>query len=495
MTSPIAIGGAGLSTADVTAIARGAPVALTDAVRARMARGAERYDEIHPGSILQAKWSWLTSRPSPDTETLVAAFVVGHCAGVGEPLPADLVRAMMATRLNVLASGLTGCRPECADLLAAMLNRGVVPVVPSQGSVGAAGDLAPLAHVVRVATRLGGTAWRDGQRLPAAEAMEGLPVVELREKEALSLINGASLTAGAAAIAVERARMLFRTALTACAMSFEVCRADLGCLSAGAIGARNHPGAITVAAELRRLLDDSELVAVGRRPDPFSLRCAPAVLGAALDAIDHVQQVVERELNGACDNPLVLPDEGLVEAGNFHGAPVSLVMDHLATALVQVASIAERRVFRMTYGQLSGLPSFLVPATGLNSGLMLAQYTAASLVSEAKVRAHAASVDTIPTVQHHEDHVSMGPIAARRALHTADLLADVIAIELLCAAQGMDLHLAADLPAAPQAGAGTATALRRVRELVPQWTRDRVLHPDLARIGAAVRAGRFADPQ
>ena len=230
------------------------------------------------------------------------------------------------------------------------------------------------------------------------------------------------------------------------------------------------------------------MVGVGRKPDPFSIRCAPAVIGAARDAVDHIASVVGRELNAAADNPLVFPDNGgLVEAGNVHGAPVALAMDHLKVALTQVASLAERRIFRLTYGQLTGLPSFLVANTGLNSGLMLAQYTAASLVSECKVRSHPASVDSIPTVQHHEDHVSMGPIGARQALIIVDLLADVLAIELLCGAQALDL-LASDTL---KPGAGTASTYREMRRRVPMWERDRVLHRDIQAAGQAVRAGAF----
>jgi len=232
------------------------------------------------------------------------------------------------------------------------------------------------------------------------------------------------------------------------------------------------------------------MVAEGRRPDPFSIRCAPAVIGTASEAVAHVALVVGRELNAAADNPLVFPDEGgLVEAGNVHGAPVALAMDHLKMALTQVASLSERRVFRLTYGQLTGLPSFLVENTGLNSGLMLAQYTAASLVSECKVRSHPASVDSIPTVQHHEDHVSMGPIGARQALMVVDLLSDVLAIELLCGAQALDLLV--DDALTP--GLGTGATWSKVRVLVAPWERDRVLHRDLHALGIAVRSGVFSD--
>jgi histidine ammonia-lyase len=437
---------------------------------------------------------------SADPAERVRAFIRGHCAGVGPPLPAPIVRALLAARANVLATGLTGCRPQVADALLALLEHDILPVVPAEGSVGAAGE-AQLAHIAWVLCGFGGEAWRDGRRLPAREALRGLPRLEPTPKEALSLLNGSTLTAARAGLVVARARTLLDTAVRAAALSFEVVRADLGCLTHEALAARGHVGAVRVAADLRRLLDGSGLCSAHRRPDPFSIRCTPAVLGAALDALDHVEQTVTAELNAPCDNPLVLPGVGLVETGNLHAAPVALALDHLKMALTQVASLSERRTFRMTYGQLSGLPSFLLRSSGLNSGLMLAQYTAASLVSECKGLSHPASVDSIPTVQHREDHVSMGPIAAEGAWRIAEALSDVLAIELLCGAQGLDFHLAGEAfdaegrlvevaPSAP--GGGTLAVWRAVRARVSRWEDDRVLHPDLAALGRAVRDGVFA---
>lgn len=486
MPEAIVLDGRTLSPDKLMAVAAGAPVVLDENARVRMRTSAAAYAERGSDrELFERRWAWL--EPGADEGALVRAFVLGHCAGVGDPLPPSTVRAVIAARVNVLAAGASGCRPEAAELLLALLDRDQIPVVPSQGSVGAAGDLAPLAHIARVACGWGGEAWEGGRRvrLVAREDLRFLP----NQKEALSLINGATVTAALAAIACARARRLLETAEAACALSFEVTRADLNCLSPAALRARRHPGAVDVATRVRARLDGSTLCAEGRAPDPFSIRCVPAVLGAAWDALEHVEQVVTRELNGACDNPLVLPGVGMVEAGNFHGAPVALAMDHLKVALTQVASISERRTFRMTYGQLSGLPSFLIAGNGLNNGLMLAQYTAASLVSECKVRAHPASVDTIPTVQHHEDHVSMGPIAAHGALHIAECLADVLAIELLCGAQGLDLWLEGEEGA--RAGLGSAEVWRAVRGRVSRWVDDRVLHTDLRALGAAVREGAF----
>ena len=454
------------------------------------------------GAILREKHAWLAGSDAHESEeSLVRGFVLSHCAGVGAPLEREVARAMMVVRVNVLATGYTGCRPQCAELLIAMLNRDIVPVVPGKGSVGAAG-VAQLAHILRVICGYGGEVWRDGKRVGAAEGMGELAPLDLSGKEALSMMNGSSLTTAMAALACARAETLLQTAEAACALSFEVVRADLECLHLPTLEARGHQGAVGVAARLRAQLEGSELVWEGRTPDPFSIRCAPAVLGAARDGLAVVYQVVQRELNGAVDNPLVFEERGLVEAGNFHAAPVAMAMDQLKVALVEVASLAERRIFRMTYGQLSGLPSYLVHGTGTNSGLMLAQYTAASLVSECKVWSHPASVDTIPTVQHQEDHVSMGPIAARGALHISEALADVLAIELLCAAQGLEFHLSGQavsdegVPLAVEPlkpGVGTSATYRAVRERVEKWVEDRVLHPDLVVLGRAVRDGCFAD--
>lgn len=493
------IDGHGLTVEALARIAAGADATLDPEARARMAAHARLAAEHGANDIVRRKWTWIGGGRSPESAARV--FVEGHCAAVGEPMPREEVRALLAARANVLARGPSGCRPEVVDLLLEMLRRDIVPVIPAQGSTGAAGCPA-LAHLVRVACGWGGEAWREGRRLPAAEAMRGLPTLEPNEKEALSLINGATLSAARAALACSRARTVLRAAEAACALSFEVVRADLACLSPRALEARNHPGVVAVGARLRALLEGSELVVEGREPDAFSVRCAPLVLGTAHDALASSCSVVERELNAAVDNPLVFDDVGLVEAGNFHGAPVALAADHLKLALTQVASIAERRIYRLTYGRLSGLPSFLLPDSGVNSGLMLAQYTAASLVSECKQLSHPASVDSIPTVQHHEDHVSMGAVAAASALRVVDLVADVVAIELLCAAQGLDFRIEGEriedgvLTLGPGAnpGRGTAAVHRLVRERVPRWIDDRVLHPDLAALGRAVREGVFDLP-
>lgn len=486
----IRLDGRSLSIDQLFRISLGEPAELDPAAAAAMRANVA---SARPGeSVLERKRQWLVGEHAAgmSADELARAFILGHCAGVGDPFPDAVVRAVLAARANVLAGALTGSRPEAAEILLSMLRAGVLPRVPSQGSVGAAGDLAPLAHIAAVAC---GYTGRD----PA------LPPFRPTAKEALALINGATVTAALAALACARARRVLDAAIAACAMTFEVVRADPGCIDPRPLIARGHPGAVAVAERLRALLEGSASVLPGGEPDAFSIRCAPAVLGSALDALEHTEAVITRELNGAADNPLLFDGEW-VEAGNFHGSPVALAMDHLRIALSSVASQSERRTFRLTYGQLShGLPSFLVPGTGLNSGFMLAQYTAASLASECKGLAWPASVDSIPTVQHHEDHVSMGPISARRTLETLECLADIVAIEALLAAQGLDLRARGrawgpsgeplEAPRTPP-----PPALERLRLVlraeIPFWEDDGVLRPALAAAGRLVRAGALAGP-
>lgn len=476
----ITIDGASLTTADIHAIAGGECVALGADARARMSQNSPFTEPV-----LRQKWEWLVGGDAPDDDAqLMTSFVRGHCAGTGALLPAPLVRATLAARANVLAKGFSGVRPMVAEGLLQLVNDDVIPKVPRQGSVGTAGCPA-LSHMASVVLGLGGEAWIAGElRSVQASYLTDRPT----QKEVLSLINGSTLTTALAAIVVERSRRVLDVAMRAAAMSFEVVRADTSCLDSEVIGLRGQAGGVVVADRLRRELTGSGIVGAWRTPDAFCIRCTPAVLGAAHDAVEATAAIVDRELNGACDNPLVLPDGRVVEAGNFHAAPIALALDHLKVAMAQVAGISERRTFRMTHGQLSGLPSYLAESTGLNSGLMLAQYTAASRTSETKGLAHPASVDTVPTIQHREDHVSMGPGAAYMALELVEATADVVGIELLCGAQGVDLHVASG---EGPLGAGTAESHRAVRECVRTWDRDRVLHPDLAAMSSLVRGTRL----
>lgn len=495
--SVVVINGEALTPAQVVDVAQGARVVLAGDARQRMEESAAAYATLP--SVLDSKREALVGDAwaPAEGEDGVAGFLLGHCASVGELLPDEAVRALIVCRANVLAVGLSGVRPACVEALLALLNARVTPLVPCQGSVGAAGDLAPLAHVARVLCGLGGRArWSDG------EIHEGLPDIVPpfwpTPKEALSLINGATLTAALAAIAIARAERVLSAMEVSCAMSMEALRADRRCLSVPAVDARNHPDGTRVAVRLGKLLEGSVLCVAGRPPDAFSVRAAPAVLGAARDAFDWARQTVLRELNGACDNPLWIDGEGVVEGGNFHGAPVALAMDTLRIALTQAATQSERRTYRLTSGHLAGdLPSFLVEGTGLNSGFMLAQYTAASLASECKGLSHPATVDTIPTVQHHEDHVSMGPIAARLTLRVLECVADIVGIEALLAAQALDFRRdgvsfpngervqGEPIPLAP----GVARAHAAVRSVAARWVDDQILHPAMHSVGRLVRAG------
>ncbi len=499
MSECIQLDGHSLDCAKVTQVAQGASIGLDPGARSAMAANAAEWRALGAPDILAGKESWLVGSTPVETDpaTRLRAFVESHCAGVGPSLERSVVRALMICRANVLARACSGCRPEAAEILISMLEAQVHPVVPSQGSVGAAGDLAPLAHMARVVFRLGGKAEKGGEELEADEAMRNLPDFDPTSKEALSFINGATLAVAMGALACHRAKKLLKAAEIALAMSMEVVLASSGCLEDKAISARNHPGAVESAARVRALLEGSELVHSGRSPDAFSVRCSPAVLGGAWDALAYATEIMERELNGACDNPLVIDGE-VVEAGNFHGAPIALALDHLKLALTQVGTICERRTFRLTTGHLSGnLPSFLLESSGLNSGFMLAQYTAASLASENKGLCFPASADSIPTGQHHEDHVSMAPIAARGLLQVLENLADIVAIEVLCAGQGLEFRREGasftedgerregkSCSLAPR----VSDALGRLREVVDRWYEDGVLHGELLAVGALVRS-------
>ncbi len=486
----VAIDGQTLTTADIHAIAHGEHVTLSDEARDRMSINV---DSMPPGpSILEEKRHWLVGGFASEltADELCRTFILGHCAGVGDPLPREMVRATMAARANVLATATTGCRPEAAEVLIEMLNQGVTPTVPSQGSVGAAGDLAPLAHIARVACGY-------------TDRPSGIPNYKPNPKEALALINGISMTAALGAVAVTRIERVLACAIAACAMTMEAMGADAGCIDPRLLSARNHPGAVEIGDRLRTWLVGSTQVVSHQRANAFSIRAAPAVMGTLVDELSSTRTILERELNGAGDNPLLIDGEW-IEGGNFHGAPVAQALDSLKIALTQLATVSERRTFRLTYGQLSkGLPSFLVRGTGLNSGFMLTQYTAASLASECKGLAHPAAVDTIPTVQHHEDHVSMGPIAARMLLEITECVADIVGIELLLAAQALDLRMRGigfdasgepmDVPPivpAPKIAEAHAT----VRQSIEYWEDDGVLHPALVQAGELVRtAAIFMD--
>src|SRR5919108_2631550 len=424
------------------------------------------------------------------TADLQRNLVRSHAAGVGEPLADEVVRAMLLLRANALAVGLSGTRVEIAELLVDMLNAAIHPVVPSRGSLGASGDLAPLAHLALVVIGEG-EAEVDGAGPGAgadALAHASLEPLALEAKEGLALLNGTQLMAGIGALAVHDARRLAEAADVIGAMSLEAVLGTSVAFAAPLVAARPHPGQLAVAAHLRALLADSEIGASHaasqhRIQDAYSLRCMPQVHGAVRDALDDLARVLRVEINAATDNPLVFPSGEVISGGNFHGEPLALALDYAAMALTELASISERRSARVVDAHLSGLPPFLARRPGLESGLMIAQYSAAALVNELQTLAHPASVDTIPTSANQEDHVSMGATAALKLREVVDRAEAVLAIEALCAAEGID-HRA---PLRP--GRGVAGAHAAIRQRVPRLEGDRPPSPDIVTARALLRSG------
>lgn len=416
--------------------------------------------------------------PESERAQLQLNLIRSHAAGVGVPLSPQVSRAMLLLRANALAKGYSAVRPVVVERLVDLINHDIIPIIPSQGSVGASGDLAPLAHLALVLVGEG-EAWYRGQRMSGREALNqaGVEPVILEAKEGLALINGTQTMTALGALGSFRASCLAEWADIAGSLSFQVLRGIPNAFAASVFEVRPHPGLMHSAQNLRHLLQGSRLTTNPgelRVQDAYSLRCMPQVHGASRDGLRHVQEVVTREINSATDNPLFFVDEQtVISAGNFHGQPVALVLDYLGIIAAEWADISERRIERMVNPALSGLPPFLVAQGGLNSGLMLAQYTAASLVSENKVWAHPSSVDSIPTSANQEDHVSMGTTAGRKAMMILDNVQRVLAIELLCGAQAADLLGPERLSPAGQ------QVWTFVRKHVAPWDKDRVLSPDI----------------
>ncbi len=425
-----------------------------------------------------------------DLAELQRNIVLSHCAGIGEPMPAPVVRLMMALKLASLAQGASGIQRQTLALLHAMLDRGVIPVVPAQGSVGASGDLAPLAHMTAVMIGVG-EAHAGSERLPALEALAraGLAPVTLGPKEGLALLNGTQFSTAYGLAALFDAQVLFRSALVTGALATDAARGSDTPFDDRIHRLRRHAGQIESAAALRSLLGGSAIRASHRQgdervQDPYCLRCQPQVMGACLDVLRHAAGTLLNEANGVSDNPLIFADgDEALSGGNFHAEPVAFAADTMALALCEIGSLAERRVAMLVDPALSGLPAFLTPRPGLNSGFMMSQVTAAALVSENKQRAHPASVDSIPTSANQEDHVSMAAHAARRLMPMVENAMGVVAIELLCAAQGCDFH-------APLRSSEPLEAVRALlRAEVDHLEDDRHLQPDLIKAIALVRSG------
>jgi len=423
-----------------------------------------------------------------DLAKLQVNLIRSHSVGVGDPFPIDVVRGMILLRANALAKGYSGIRFEVLINLIGMLNHGVTPVVPQQGSVGSSGDLAPLAHMALVLIGEG-EAFYDGERMDGLTALKkvGMKPISLQAKEGVALINGTQPMTSVGALTVSDALETVKDAMISASMSLEALRGTRSAFDKRIHAIRAHEGQTDVAKTMRTLLPDSEInqshAECGKVQDAYSLRCIPQVIGASLDTIRYVQSVVETEINSATDNPLVFPDDGsVVSGGNFHGQPIALAMDFLGIALSELANISERRVNRLVNPHLSGLPAFLTTEGGLESGMMIAQYTAAALVSENKVLAHPASVDSIPTSADQEDHVSMGTIAARKASLILENVKNVIAIEYMCAAQGIDLL------APLKASEPLEVAKASIRRVVPKLEDDRTLTPDIEKIRSIMTA-------
>ncbi|MBN1397058.1 MAG: histidine ammonia-lyase [Bacteroidetes bacterium] len=438
-----------------------------------------------------------------DIGQLQENLIFSHAAGAGDILPSEIVRAMMILRINALAKGYSGIRLSTVELLLKMLNKGIIPAIPSQGSVGASGDLVQLAHLVLAMMGKGKVIEKSkkGKVINAAAALRQnrLRPVKLTAKEGLALINGTQMMTAYAALAVYRAKQLAKIADIASAVSVETLRGSDTAYDERIHQLRPYKGQIDTAKNMRRLMKNSRLRESHRYGDPrvqdaYSIRCIPQVHGASRDAIDYVYDKVSIEINSVNDNPLIFPEDGIhLEGGNFHGQPMAFALDFLAIALSELANISERRIERLVNGSLSGLPRFLTEHGGLNSGLMIAQYTAASLVSENKVLAHPASVDSIPTSANQEDHNSMGSISAQKAWRVLKNTQTVLAIELLCSCQGMDFARMLNRKNPLRSGDGTETAYRFVRNHISHLNRDRILYEDIQKALKLVENGSIID--
>jgi histidine ammonia-lyase len=438
-----------------------------------------------------------THIPNDQLELLQRNLVLSHAVGVGEPLPAGVVRLMLGLKIVALARGYSGVRPELVDALTALYNADVLPRVPAKGSVGASGDLAPLAHLAAVLLGVGEVE-HGGKILDARAGLQiaGLVPLTLAAKEGLALLNGTQTSTALALWNLFAIDNLYATALVAGALSVDAAEGSASPFDARIHELRGHPGQIAAAAAYRELLANSPINSshreCGKVQDPYSLRCQPQVMGACSDQIENARAVLLREANGVTDNPLVFisaddPDTAeVLSGGNFHAEPVAFAADNLALAVAEIGALSERRIALLIDATLSGLPPFLVRDGGVNSGFMIAHVTAAALASENKLLAHPASVDSLPTSANQEDHVSMATFAARKLGELCENTATILAIELLAAAQGVDLR--APIPTSER----LQRVMRDIRARVPHYDIDHYLAPDIAAMTAAVRGGVIA---
>lgn len=498
-TEPVRIAGEPLTIDQVVAVAReGASVELDEATLEAIEASREHVEELlESEDIVYGITTGLgelkdVAIDPDDAKQLQENLLASHACGVGELLPEDVVRAMMLLRANALAKGQSGVRPRVIETLIDVLDAGLVPAVPSKGSVGSSGDLVPLAHLAQALTGTGEV--RDGETTqPANAALEaaGIEPLTLEAKEGLALINGTQLQAAIAALLVHDARQLVATASVVGAMSVEGLRGSRWPFDERLTRVRPHEGAVRVADGFSRLLEDSEIMKshadCDKVQDPYSFRCIPQVHGAVLDAIEHLAQVVEQETDAATDNPLIFPeDELVISGGNFHGEPLGLPLSYVTTALTKLAAASERRTSHLLMGEDVELPPFLTTSGGLNSGLMIPQYVSASLVNENKGLSFPVVADTVPTSGNQEDLNAMGAVQALNARKVLENLATVLGIEALTAAQAIDFH-------PYEAGVGVEAAHTLVREHVPALDGDRTLSPDIDELRQLVREGALLE--
>jgi histidine ammonia-lyase len=505
---PLTISGTELKVDDVVAVANGRPVQLDPAAIPKIERSRAAVEQlVAEGRVaygITTGFGRFKDKiiSADEVRQLQANLVHSHAVGVGPDLPEKVVRAMLVVRANTLAMGYSGIRLKVIQLLLDMLNKGVHPRIPAQGSLGASGDLAPLAHMALVLIGEGQAmvegVWLDGR---SALQKVGLQPVELAAKEGLALLNGTTLMVGMGALLVRRAVNLALTADTAACLTLEALHGTDRAYDARVHALRPHPRQIDCAAFLRRLLAGSQFLR-GDDPlnvqDPYTLRCVPQVHGAIRDAIAYAQWVVNIELNSVNDNPIIFADEAtgavdVISAGNFHGEPIAIAMDYLKLALTELGNMSERRTARLVDADSNGgvLPMFLTENGGLESGLMMAQYTAAALASENKVLVHPASADTIPSSANTEDHVSMGATAVRQVAQILDHVETIVAIELLAAAQGVDFRR--KLMKVEALGLGTAVAYHLIRQKVPFLTGDTTLAPHIEQVRQLVTDGTIKE--
>jgi len=507
--TPLTISGDQLQVDDVVAVANGRSVRLDPAVLPKIQRSRQAVEDlVARGEVVYGittgfgRFKDKIISPA-EVQQLQINLVRSHAVGVGPAIPERVVRAMLLVRANTLALGYSGVRPEVIHLLLDMLNAGVHPRIPAQGSLGASGDLAPLAHLALVLIGEG-EAWHQGELVDGRSALlrAGLRPLELQAKEGLALLNGTAFMVGMGALQVRRAINLALTADVAAALSLEALHGTDRAFDARVHRVRPHPRQIDCAAFLRQNLAGSQFLR-GRDSlnvqDPYTLRCVPQVHGAVRDAIAYAQWVIGIELNAVNDNPIIFVDEDtgqtdVISAGNFHGEPIAIAMDYMALALTELGNMSERRVARLVDADSNGgvLPMFLTQHGGLESGFMMAQYTAAALASENKVLAHPASADTIPSSANIEDHVSMGATAVRQVAQILDHVETIVAIELLAAAQGVDFRRQMT-GGAPLQGMGTRLAYDLIRQKVPFLDADTVLAPHIEAVRRLVATGAIKE--